>query len=118
MESYLLELMRFSYLRKFQFANMDQEINETFHYDFEDIHSKKYAVNPNQLNRSNTYFLRFYHEKSQASQLKNLLKIYGDSLAGWGKIFQTINVRVLNRKFDNRKLVNNISGSRITEELV
>ena len=103
-ESYLLELMRFSYLRKFQFENMDQEINETFHYDFEDIHAKKYTVNPDQLNRSNTYFLRFYHERSQASQLKNLLKIHGDSLAGWGKIFQTINVRSLDRKFDNQKL--------------
>jgi len=62
MESYLLELKRFSYLRKFGFDNMDQEIHESFHYDFKDIHAKKYDVNPNQLNRSDTYFLRFYHE--------------------------------------------------------
>ena len=104
MESYLLELKRFSYLRKFEFDNMGQEIYESFHYDFKDIHAKKYDVNPNQLNRSNTYSLRFYHEKDQASQLKNLLKIHGDSLSGWGKIFQAVNARIFNRKFNNREL--------------
>ena len=97
---YLEELKVFTLMRKLPFGQEKRLIQHNFKYDFKRIHENKYLLDSSNLETGESFTITMRHDKEQEKQFTSLIRLYGDSLAGLGKILQTQDMNKFNRKFD------------------
>ena len=97
---YLEELKVFTLMRKLPFDQEKRLIQHNFKYDFKRIYENKFLLDSSNLEPHESFTITMWHDKDQEKQFTNLIRLYGDSLAGLGKILQTQDMNKFNRKFD------------------
>jgi len=99
MADYLSEIKRFSLMRKTKLKKTDLVIRDQFKYNFHQISNQNYEVDPEKLELNKKYNLKMWHDTNQVSLISNSFEIYGDSLAGIGRLVQRNDLRLMYRKF-------------------
>jgi len=98
---YLIDLKKFVTLRKKNLLNSsDQEMVDSFNYNFEEIKNSNFKINPDKLIKlKSSIKLAFFHEKQQKDHIKNQVKIYSNHAIGLGKLLQNSNLQKIFRNF-------------------
>ncbi|KMP12654.1 hypothetical protein UR09_00685 [Candidatus Nitromaritima sp. SCGC AAA799-A02] len=99
--SYLKELSKFITLRKEGiFENFSQPLEETFDYDFIEIHNLKFNIDSLVLDRCKKKSrLTFYHTPEQIQHLAKTKSLHLNSPLGMGRAIQQSNLKMFYRKF-------------------
>lgn len=103
---YLVDLERFSLLRKNKFDKTDVQYEDYFKYDLKSIARKNFEIDPNELKPSQTFAIKFSHDQNQISLINRALHIYGASLPGLARMIQRSNLKSMFRKFEQTVAVN------------
>ena len=98
--NYIQELKVFSLMRKLPFDQEKRLMQRNFEYNFKKIEEKKYFIDLSDLEIPESFTTKVWHDKKQENEFSNLVRIYGDSLAGLGKIIQTQDMSRFERKFE------------------
>ena len=108
-ENYLLDLKRFTYMRKKDtFVNSESISIAMFKHDFEAIHEAEYQIDPNSLPiLEKPLQYKFFHDKEQREHISNQLKLYTAHAVGMGKMLQRTNLRLMFRRFTKSLVTKN-----------
>jgi len=100
-EDYLLDLKRFTIMRKKDaLINYETISKATFKHDFEAIQKAEYRIDPNSfpaLEKPLKY--EFFHDKEQQKHISDQVKLYSAHAIGLGKLFQRADLRPMFRRF-------------------
>ena len=100
-EDYLLDLKRFTIMRKKDaLINYETISNATFKHDFEAIQKAEYRIDPNSfpaLEKPLKY--QFFHDEKQQKYISDQVKLYSADAIGMGKMLQRTNMKLLFRHF-------------------
>ena len=100
-ENYLLDLKRFTFMRKKDFLTKTESVTKaTFEHDFEAIREVEYYVDPNSTTvLENPMQLDFFHDHKQKELISNQVKLYSAHAIGMGKMLQRTNMKLMFRNF-------------------
>lgn len=93
LKDYLVELQKFSLLRKDDLLSLDEVSNGKFHYDFISMQNLKFSVNPAEFKTPMELEIRAFHSPAQKGLIEKYTGLYGRSIAGLGTILSFSNTK-------------------------
>ena len=105
-EKYLIELFKFSKLRKDDPLNFDLKKEGVFTYNFIELLKSNFMIDPNKYKLAKPVNFTFYHNDSQKEIIDAYIKQYGKSDIGLGRIVLRANMNRLYRSVSTQGLEN------------
>ena len=100
-EKYFGQLMEFISCKKRRFYNYDEEIQQSFNYNFKVIDELNYKINPRNIEQNNHKFcFKLFHTSNQKKHIKNSVDLYKNTPSGIGRMIQRTNLKRMYRHFE------------------
>jgi hypothetical protein len=102
---YFEQVGQFSLSRKKQLFDSNLVIEQTFNYDFVEIDSLKYMVDPRHIEKlSHPITFKFFHNPEQILQISNAVRMYQNHPGGMSRVLYGQNLKKMYREFELMKL--------------
>jgi tRNA A37 methylthiotransferase MiaB len=99
--NYLDQLGAFGLSRKKKIFDCDLVIDQSFDFDFEEIDSLNYAVDPRTIQPApEKVQIRFFHDPQQKSQISNSVRMYQNHPDGLSRVLYGQNLKKMYRRFE------------------
>ncbi len=102
---YFEQVGQFSLARKKQLFDCDLVIEQSFYYDFVEIDSLNYMIDPRHIEKlSRPITFKFFHNPEQILQIKNAVRMYQNHPGGMSRVLYGQNLKKMYREFELIKL--------------
>ena len=102
---YFEQVGHFSLARKKQLFDSNLIIEKSFNYDFVEIDSLNYMIDPRHIEKlSRPITLKFFHNPEQISQINNAVRMYQNHPGGMSRVLYGQNLKKMYREFEPVKL--------------
>ena len=105
MRDYFEQVGQFSLARKKQLFDSDLVIEQSFNYDFLEIDSLNYMIDPRHTEKlSHPITFKFFHNPEQILQINNAVRMYQNHPGGMSRVLYGQNLKKMYREFEVIKL--------------
>ena len=102
---YFEQVGQFSLARKKQLFDCDLLIEQSFNYDFVEIDSLNYMIDPRHIEKlSRPITFKFFHNPEQILQINNAVRMYQNHPGGMSRVLYGQNLKKMYREFELIKL--------------
>ena len=103
---YIDELRMVIRAKKSHLTNLDLEFEFMTHFDFIELESKRYLLDPRQCRFESPKIQKIGYETKQKEMLRNYFEQYGDNLEGIGNLIHRHPMKFLYRQLMGNKFPN------------